>query len=400
MLTASAVAAERPPNFVVIFVDDMGYGDIEPFGSTINQTPNLSRMAKEGMKLTSFYSAAPLCSPSRAALMTGCYPKRVGLEKGSQHPVIFPGDPIGLHAEEVTLPQMLRSAGYRTGCFGKWHLGDQPEFLPTKRGFDVYAGIPYSNDMWASNPKRDFPKLAIMEQDKVVGEVKTLDDQADMCRHSTDAAVKFIRDSRDKPFFCYVPYAFIHHPRNARPQFTKKTKNPDAASGGVIEEIDWGVGEILKTIRELKLDKNTLVVFTSDNGGARGSVNRPLRGGKGSTWEGGMREPALVWWPGTIPAGTTSDHLCTTMDLLPTFAALVGTGIPNKRTIDGTSDQSSRTNRLPRRRTRRSTTGTAPDSKPFVPANGNSVKTLSTTSRQTLAKQRTCPRSTRRSSPG
>ncbi|MBL7141390.1 MAG: sulfatase [Planctomycetes bacterium] len=331
---ADAPAPDRPPNFVVIFIDDMGYGDIEPFGSTLNHTPHLARMAEEGMKLTSFY-AAPLCSPSRAALLTGCYPRRVGLDYGSIHPVLFPGDRHGLNPDEITVAEVLKAAGYATGCFGKWHLGDQPQFLPTNQGFDTYFGIPYSNDMWAQHERWRFPPLPLMRGTEVVGRVETMDDQADLCRQVTDEAVRFIRSSRDRPFFCYVPHAFIHWPRAARKEFLEKTKNPDKVTGAQIEEVDWSVGQILQTLRDLDLAGRTLVLFTSDNGGARGCVNKPLRGGKGTVWEGGMREPTLAWWPGRIPAGAVCDAVTTTMDVLPTFAALAGARPPADRIIDG-----------------------------------------------------------------
>ena len=305
------------PNVVVIFIDDMGYGDIGPFGSQLNETPHLDRMAREGRRLTSFYSAAPVCTSSRAALMTGCYPRRVGLARGSGHIVLFPGDPHGLNPEEHTMAEMFKSAGYVTGCFGKWHLGDQPAFLPTAQGFDTYLGIPYSNDMWPALRRFQCPDLPILRDLKVIDLVKTMDDQAQLCQRFTDEAIKFIRRSRKRPFFVYLPHAFVHHPRLARPRFMAKAADTTKAQ---IEEVDWSVGEILQCLREENLAENTLVLFTSDNGGARGCVNAPLRGGKGSVWEGGMREPAVVWWPGTIPAGTSSDDVMTTMDLLPTFA--------------------------------------------------------------------------------
>jgi arylsulfatase A len=329
-------AVERPaianPNVVVIFIDDMGYGDIGPFGSTRNQTPHLDRMAREGRTLTSFYVAAPVCTPSRAALMTGCYPKRVGLATGSGHIVLFPGDPHGLHPEEWTMAEMFKSAGYATGCFGKWHLGDQAKFLPTAQGFDTYYGIPYSNDMWPPLKRFQCPDLPVMRDTKVVSLVKDMKEQGDLCRQFTEEAVKFIRTNKEKPFFVYLPHAFVHGPRAARAQFMKNAKDETEAQ---IEEVDWSVGEILKTLREEKLAEKTLVLFTSDNGGARGCVNLPLRGGKGSIFEGGMREPTVAWWPGKIPAGTTSDELMTTMDLLPTFAKMVGGTLSPTHVIDG-----------------------------------------------------------------
>ena len=334
---SAARAAPRAPNFVVIFIDDMGYGDIEPFGSEINNTPHLNRMAEEGMKLTSFYVACGVCSPSRAALMTGCYPKRVGLAMGSWHAVLMPGDRHGLHPDEVTIADLLKGAGYATGCFGKWHLGDQPQFLPPAQGFDYYYGIPYSNDMWPAhkNKNYDFPPLPILRDTKVVGEVKTMADQAELCRQFTDEAVSFIRRNKDRPFFVYLPHAFVHHPRAARAEFLARAKNRDKVTGAQIEEVDASAGQILQALRDLKIADRTLVIFTSDNGGARGCVNAPLRGGKGSAYEGGRREPTIAWWPGKVPAGTICDKLTTAMDVLPTFAKLAGTAQPTDRIIDG-----------------------------------------------------------------
>ena len=369
----------RPPNFVVIFVDDMGYGDIGPFGSVQNRTPELDRMAEEGLKLTSFYAAAPVCTPSRAALLTGAYPKRVGLATGPTMGVLYPGDPWGLHPDETTVAEILRERGYSAGCFGKWHLGDQPEFLPTRHGFDEFFGIPYSNDMWPFHVRApeggiyDFPPLPLMRGERVIEQVRDMRGQAQLCRRVTDAAVDFIRRNKDRPFFAYVPHAFIHHPRAARPAFMAAAGEPEEsvdwtaitagsrqwhcdADGNCrpgtaspeawaelvrrrtkaqIEEVDWSVGAILGTLRDLGIERDTLVLFTSDNGGASGTVNAPLRGGKGSTWEGGMRVPALVWWPGSVPAGATVDAVTTTMDLLPTFARLAGGAVPEDRVLDG-----------------------------------------------------------------
>jgi arylsulfatase A-like enzyme len=324
-------AAPRP-NFLIVFIDDMGYGDIGPFGSTANETPHLDRMAAEGMKLTSFYVAAPVCTPSRAALMTGCYPRRVGLAKGSGHAVLFPGDHHGLHPDEITVAELLKDVGYATGCFGKWHLGDQPPFLPTAQGFDEYFGIPYSNDMWPGLKRWPFPQLPILHNSKVVDQVDDMQDQAALCRRFTEEAVKFIKAHRDEPFFVYLPHAFVHHPRAASARFTAKATNATEAQ---IEEVDWSVGRILQTLRDERLAAKTLVLFTSDNGGAGGCINKPLRGGKGSAWEGGVREPTLAWWPETIPAGSVCDEVATAMDLLPTFARMAGAALPRDRVIDG-----------------------------------------------------------------
>ncbi|MFO7904086.1 MAG: sulfatase, partial [Pirellulaceae bacterium] len=331
--TGAAEAGPIPerPNFVVIFIDDMGYGDIGPFGSTLNETPHLDRMATEGMTLTSFYVAAPVCTPSRAGLMTGCYPRRVGLARGSGHAVLFPGDKHGLHPDEITVAELLKEVGYATGCFGKWHLGDQPRFLPTEQGFDTYFGIPYSNDMWPEHTRWPFPELPILRNKEIVDQVDNMDDQGTLCRRFTQEAVTFIKDHRDKPFFVYVPHAFVHHPRAASSRFMEQAKNVTEAQ---IEEVDWSVGRILETLRDEGLADQTFVLFTSDNGGARGCVNKPLRGGKGSAWEGGVREPTVAWWPQTIPAGSTCDEVATALDVLPTFAKLAGASVPDDRVID------------------------------------------------------------------
>jgi arylsulfatase A-like enzyme len=328
----TAIPAMAKPNFIVIFIDDMGYGDIGPFGSTKNETPHLDRMAKEGMKLTSFYVASPVCSPSRAALMTGSYPKRVGLAKGSGHIVLFPGDPHGLNPKEITIAEMLKEEGYATGCYGKWHLGDQPEFLPTAQGFDEYYGIPYSNDMWPGLKRWQFPHLPILRGTKVIDQVDDMDEQAELCRLFTEEAVKFIEKNKDGPFFVYLPHAFVHGPRKASPEFMAKAKTVEEAQ---VEEVDWSAGQILDAVRKAGIEKNTFVLFTSDNGGAGGLSSAPLRGGKGSAWEGGVREPAIAWWPGKVPAGSVCKEIASTMDLLPTFAKWAGGKVPDDRVIDG-----------------------------------------------------------------
>ena len=324
-------AAERPPNFVIIFIDDMGYGDIGPFGSTINRTPHLDRMAAEGMKLTSFY-AAPVCTPSRAALMTGSYPIRNGLQTGSWHPVLMPGDTQGIHADEITVAEVLQEQGYATGIIGKWHLGDQPEFLPNRHGFDYHFGLPYSNDMSPFMPRntRNHPPLPLIRNGEVVREVP--EDQFFLTGSYTEEAVKFIEQHQQAPFFLYVPHSMVHVPLYAGDDF--RGKSGQGILGDCIEELDWSVGQVLGKLEELGLAETTLVLFTSDNGPARGSAG-PLRGRKGDTWEGGMREPTIAWWPGTVPAGTSYDGVTSTMDVLPTFAALAGTSAPAGRTIDG-----------------------------------------------------------------
>ena len=337
-------AAERP-NFIIINIDDLGYGDIQPFGSKLNRTPNLNRMAAEGRKLTCFY-AAPVCSPSRASLMTGCYPKRA---LPIPH-VLFPEYATGLAPSEITIAELLKEQGYATGCIGKWHLGDQPDFLPTRQGFDYYYGLPYSNDMGPAadgvksnlgkplpkpNPKRQGqPPLPLLRNETVLQRVLPDDQQAIVERY-TQEAVKFLWDHQDEPFFLYLPHSAVHFPLYPGKAFQGKSKN--GLFGDWVEEVDWSVGQVLGTVRQLKLDKNTLVIFTSDNGGAirHGAVNAPLRGAKGSTFEGGMREPTIAWWPEKIPAGTESGEVTTMMDLLPTLVKLAGGTAPQDRKIDG-----------------------------------------------------------------
>jgi len=320
---AGGSADKSPPNFVVIFIDDMGYGDIEPYGSKVNRTPNLVRMAAEGMKLTSWY-AAPVCTPSRAQMMTGCYAKRVSLPN-----VIGPSAAVGISAEERTVAQLLKARGYATMCIGKWHLGDQPEFLPTRHGFDRYLGLPYSNDMGGRVP------LPLVRDEKVI---EAPAEQDKLVALYTGEAVKFITASKDKPFFLYFPHTAVHVPIHPGKAFEGKSAN--GRFGDWVEEVDWSVGRVMDTLRELKLDSRTLVLFTSDNGpwlvkGKDAGVAGPLRGGKGSTWEGGMREPTIAWWPGKIAPGTACDAPVSEIDVLPTLVKLAGGEVPSGRAIDG-----------------------------------------------------------------
>ncbi len=322
------------PNYVLIFVDDLGYGDIGPFGSDRIETPNLDRMAKEGMKFTSFYATSGVCTPSRASLMTGSYPRRVGMHVDDDGRwVLFPGAKKGLHPREVTIAEVLKKEDYATMCIGKWHLGDQPEFLPTRQGFDHYFGIPYSNDMGAkARPNDNFPPLPLLRDETVI---ETEPDMSAITGRYTEEAVQFIRDHEDEPFFLYLPHTMVHWPLAASDRFEGSS---DAGTlGDAVREIDWSTGRILETLNELGIDEETLVIFTSDNGGARhhGASNDPLRGGKGSTWEGGQRVPCIMRWPGHIPAGEVCDEIATTMDFLPTFAHLAGTELPENRKIDG-----------------------------------------------------------------
>jgi len=325
-----AMGAEKP-NVIVLFVDDLGYGDIGPFGATKQKTPNLDRMAAEGMKLTSFY-AAPVCSVSRAQLMTGCYGVRVSVPG-----VFFPAGAEGLHPNETTVAEHLKQLGYVTQIVGKWHLGDQPEFLPTRQGFDHYLGIPYSNDMQRraqSTGERVVPLL----RDEKVEELLTDEKQSDMVERYTQEAVGFLRKNHDKPFFLYLPHTAVHTPIFPGKAFRGKSAN--GRFGDWVEEVDWSVGQVMDTVRQLKLEERTLIFFTSDNGPwlikkSDGGSAGPLRGGKGSTWEGGVRVPTLAWWPGTIQPGTACDAMAGTIDLLPTLVHLAGGSLPAKPVIDG-----------------------------------------------------------------
>ncbi|MEW6753753.1 MAG: sulfatase [Candidatus Latescibacterota bacterium] len=330
----SASPAPRP-NIILIFCDDLGYGDIGCYGSPVNRTPRLDRMAAEGVRFTAFYVGAPLCTPSRAALMTGCYPRRVGLDYGYRDPTLFPGDPLGLNPDEITLARLLRDQGYATHMVGKWHLGDQPAFLPTSHGFDHYLGLPYSNDMLPDHPMNhvhQFPPLPLLRDEKVVD---TDPNQASLTDNYLREAVRFIRDHRDGPFFLYFAPMYVHVPIYAPFRYLVESRN--GPYGAAVAHIDHVAGVLLDTLAELGIDGNTLLIFTSDNGssGHGGGSNAPLRGAKGDTWEGGMREPFLARWPGHIPAGSTCSELATAMDLLPTLVPLAGGVPPADRTIDG-----------------------------------------------------------------
>lgn len=330
LILFAAPLSAKPPNYIVIFCDDLGYGDLGCYGSNKIRTPHIDSLAKNGMKFTDFYSSSPVCTPSRASLLTGCYARRVGMhEDATGHWVLIPRSKRGLHPDELTLPEALKSKGYATICIGKWHLGDQPPHLPTAHGFDEYYGIPYSNDM--QNAKRGDPPLPLVE-DGTVLEAPT--DQSTLTKRYTERAVKFIGDNKDKPFFLYLPHTFPHLPLFASPGFHGKSAN--GRYGDSVEEIDWSTGEILNALNKHKLTKDTLVIFTSDNGsnGRNGGSNAPLSGRKGSTMEGGMRVPMIASWPGKIPAGSTCQELTTTMDFLPTFCALSGANPPCNQ-IDG-----------------------------------------------------------------
>ncbi len=317
-------AAERPPNFVILFADDLGYGDLGCYGHPTIRTPNLDRMAAEGMRFTQFYSAACVCTPSRAALMTGRLPIRSGLSGVRR--VLFPKSTGGIPASEITMAEALKPRGYASACIGKWHLGHLPQYLPTRNGFDYYFGIPYSNDM---SPTPLMRNTETIEEPAV---------QETLALRYTAEAIKFLTENRQKPFLLYLPYTFPHVPLHASERF--KGTSSRGLYGDVVEEIDWSVGEILKTLRELDLTDHTLVFFSSDNGPwlakkQFGGSAGLLREGKGSTWEGGMREPGIFRWPGRIKAGVVTQEVGSLMDLFPTFLALAGAEVPTDREIDG-----------------------------------------------------------------
>ncbi len=332
-LSVHAEGEQRPPNVILIFADDLGYGDLGCFGSTKHRTPHLDRLANEGTRFTSFYVTSGVCTPSRSSLLTGCYPRRIQLhENEAGRWVLFPGDHRGLHSGEVTLAEVLKGQGYRTAIIGKWHLGDQPVFLPTRHGFDSYFGIPFSNDMGKWKPMRGYPPLPLMRDEKVI-EIEPKQDQ--LTKRYTEEAVKFIRSSQETPFFLYLPHTFPHVPLYASEKFRDKSAN--GRYGDAVEELDWSVGQLMETLKKEEIEENTLVIFLSDNGAASdwGGSNQPLRGWKGSPWEGGMRVPCIMRLPGRIPAGRVSDALSSTLDVLPTLAKLAGGAAPSDRIIDG-----------------------------------------------------------------
>lgn len=327
----TSFAHAKKPNFIVIFMDDMGYGDLGCYGATKQKTPHLDQMAKDGIKLTSFY-AAPVCSVSRAQLLTGCYGVRISVPG-----VYGPGSPQGLNPNETTIAEHLKSLGYATTCIGKWHVGDQHEFLPTKQGFDHYLGIPYSNDMQGKPLDSNERVVPLLRDDKIERLLKD-EDQRDIVELYTLEAIKFIREKKDQPFFLYLPHTAIHTPIYESKKFSGTSQN--GRVGDWIQEVDDSTGRILAVLKELQLDENTLVIFTSDNGpwesqGKDAGSAGPLRGAKGSTWEGGIRVPTIARWTGKIPAGSSNDAVLGTIDLLPTLVSLAGGKVPDQPIIDG-----------------------------------------------------------------
>ncbi|MDP7269425.1 MAG: sulfatase [Pirellulales bacterium] len=343
LLAAGASQAEPPPNVILIFIDDMGYGDVGFNGATGPKTPNLDRMASEGMQFTDFYVGCAVCTGSRTALLTGVHYQRLSMEA-----VLFPHSKTGLHPDEVTIAEMLREIGYKTACVGKWHLGHLPPCLPTMQGFDSYYGIPYSNDMWI-DPANKLSKNIVLREGLTLDEVKAghkrMDwvplmrdeeiieypaDQTTLTQRYTEEAIRFIESQKDAPFFLYLPHTMVHLPLAVSPAFAGRTEK---LIWDAIEEVDWSVGEILRAVAKAGIDENTLIIFTSDNGAAVGS-SLPLRSRKGSVYDGGIREPTLMQWKGHIPAGSICREVVASVDILPTLAYLAGGKLPD-REIDG-----------------------------------------------------------------
>ena len=338
---------EKKPNIIIIFADDLGYGDLGCYGSKINLTPTLDKMAEEGKKFSNFYVSSPVCSPSRASLLTGCYPQRISFGTFDGLRVLFPGQGIGLNTEEKTIAKTLKESGYSTKIIGKWHCGDQEEFLPTNHGFDSYFGIPYSNDMGRQVKIEDYqhndsslhkitewdrPPLPLLRDKEVIQEQP---DQRSIAERYTEDAVKFIRENNNSPFFLYLAHMQVHLPLYAAEKFVKESKNGDY--GACVASIDWSTKVIFDELKELGIDENTIVIFTSDNGSRlqnQGGSNGNLRGGKGQTWDGGQRVPCIIRWPGKINKGEETDSLATTMDFLPSITKLIGAELPRKK-IDG-----------------------------------------------------------------
>ncbi|MCB9950375.1 MAG: sulfatase [Planctomycetaceae bacterium] len=330
------IQAADKPNVVIVFADDLGYADIGPFGAEGYETPHLNKLAQQGRTFTSFYVAQAVCGASRAALLTGCYSNRIGMLGAPSHKSNH-----GIHEREVLIPEVCKEQGYATAMFGKWHLGHHPQFLPVHHGFNEYFGLPYSNDMWPYHPggPKLFPDLPMIEGDEIVNPSVTPEDQVHLTEWYTQRAVKFIDEHHEQPFFLYVAHSMPHVPLFVTDRF--KGKAEQGLFGDVIMEVDWSVGEIVAALERHKVRENTLVIFTSDNGpwlsyGNHAGSAGPLREGKGTTWEGGVREPCVMSWPARIPAGTECNELTATIDLLPTITEIVGGKLP-EHDIDGKS---------------------------------------------------------------
>jgi len=338
LLTLFAVVrawtAERPPNVILIVADDLGYADVGVYGAKGFSTPNLDRLAHGGIRFTDFHVAQAVCSASRAAIMTGCYPNRIGIEGAME-----PWYQFGIHERELTLPKMMRQKGYATGMVGKWHLGTPAEFLPTHRGFDEWLGLPYSNDQWPLHPEKPgkFPPLPLYDGDKIINPGLSHRDMEQLTTQYTERAVSFIERNRERPFFLYVAHTMPHVPLAVSEKFRGTTKR--GLYGDAVEEVDWSTGEILATLKKHGLEENTLILFMSDNGpwlvyGNHAGSAFPLREGKTTTWDGGTRVPFIACWPGHIPAGSVCGEMACAIDLLPTMAKLIGAKLPEHK-IDG-----------------------------------------------------------------
>ena len=345
MQSCTTEEVSNSPNILIIFTDDQGYGDVGSYGAYQFTTPHLDKMANEGMRFTHFYSAQGVCSASRAGLLTGCYPNRIGISGA-----LMPWSKHGLHEDETTIAEMLKDEGYATCIVGKWHLGWQKEFLPLQHGFDEYFGLPYSNDMWPVDfdgtpvdensmkpQKAKYPVLPLIKGNDKVDEIKTLDDQAQLTTRYAEYAVDFINRNKENPFFLYLAHSMPHVPLGVSDKF--KGKSEQGMYGDVIMEIDWSVGQVIEALKNNGLEENTLIIYTSDNGpwlnfGNHAGSTGGLREGKGTSWEGGQREPCIMKWSGKIPAGKTCNKLSSTIDLLPTIAAVTGAKLPEKK-IDG-----------------------------------------------------------------
>jgi len=338
LISESILAQSEKPNIILIFCDDLGYADLGVYGSVWNQTPELDKMTTEGVKFTNFYAGAPVCTPSRAGLLTGSYARRVDLDLDAQNRwVLFPQAKKGMNPQEVTVAEALQEGGYATAIIGKWHLGDQPVFFPTRHGFDYWFGIPYSNDMeW---DKRNDPPLPLMENEKVFQQEEKLKafDQSTLTKRYTEKAIDWIEKNKKEPFFLYFAHAMPHNPVAATNSFLSKTVNPKNTFGAAVAEISWSAGEIINYLKKENLDENTLVIFTSDNGGAPrfGAHNGILKGHKGQTNEGGIRVPMIAWQPGTISAGSTCHAPASVIDFFHTFTSLAGVKIQDGKRRDG-----------------------------------------------------------------
>jgi arylsulfatase A-like enzyme len=341
----SAAIKSATPNIIIILMDDMGYGDIGRNGANQYETPNLNKLANQGMQFTWYYCPQAVSSASRAGLLTGCYPNRIGFAGA-----LMPWAEVGINSEETTIAEILKTKGYHTGAIGKWHLGHHKKFLPLQHGFDYYYGIPYSNDMWPvdfdgvpfekkdpANNKMRYPILPLIEGNEKIAEIRTFSDQDKITTDYTERAVKFIEDHKNVNFFLYMPHSMVHVPLGVSDKFRGKSKQ--GMYGDVMMEVDWSVGEIMKALEKNGLEKNTLVIFTSDNGpwlnfGNHAGTTGGLRDGKGTSWEGGQRVPCIMKWPEVIPAGEICSKIASSIDLLPTLAAITGAELPGNK-IDG-----------------------------------------------------------------